>query len=402
MGKKYVARHVSVYSLAFLILLVPWIFSSVGPDGKPWLLFKIHLIIDQRYGSSVPSIQGQAGSNLPGMKMAFIPLDGQAVPSLRLSSLEGRAVNEYAQAAPSQGTRSTPLNSYNPPGGIVPRFLYHLLHNFSSSVMSLPDSLRYDDLNHLIQRVYWADGGGWQGGLPIGQTGLIILNLGLVAIGLGYSWVHQRWAGMIPMAIFIGYCVSLAAAMNSGGRYLSPMDWVIYFYYGLAIVAIIQFVHKVLTGKGQSQPASPDAGEARPPSDRRSLGFSLAGIIVLASLVPIANFVLPAVTGSARHLAEMEAAGQSLSAHEDPGAKILYGQILYPYYREDELTFDFLTPAGDASYAIARTPGMPAELICGEPAFIALQSDAQGDYSQVESIYRWQAAKAALIWKNQP
>jgi hypothetical protein len=45
---------------------------------------------------------------------------------------------------------------------------------------------------------------------------------------------------------------------------------------------------------------------------------------------------------------------------------------------------------------------MPAKLCCGEPAFLALQSDALGDYSQVESIYRWQDAKAVLIWKNQP
>ena len=75
---------------------------------------------------------------------------------------------------------------------------------------------------------------------------------------------------------------------------------------------------------------------------------------------------------------------------------------MYPYYQDDKLTFDFLTPTSDAGYAIPRTPGMPVKLRCGEPAFLALQRDALGDYSQVESIYRWQNAKAVLIWKNQP
>jgi len=35
MGKMYVAKHLSAFTLAFLILLIPWIFSSVGPDGRP-------------------------------------------------------------------------------------------------------------------------------------------------------------------------------------------------------------------------------------------------------------------------------------------------------------------------------------------------------------------------------
>ena len=280
MGKKYVAKHLSAFTLAFLILLIPWIFSSVGPDGTPWLLFKIRLIKDQRYGSIAPSLKSLEGSNLSGMKMAAIPLEGNDLPNLQLSNIQGWVSTDYALAAPSQSIPSALLPSHNPPGGIVPRFLYHLLHNFSTSVMSLPDSLRYDDLDHLTQRVYWADSGGWQGNLPIGQIGLVILNLLLIAIGLGYGWVHHRWAGMIPLAIFIAYSVSLAAAMNSGGRYLPPIDCVFFFYYGLAIIAIIQFVYKVITGRGQSQPASPDLGAAQPASDRRNLVFSLAGIIL--------------------------------------------------------------------------------------------------------------------------
>ena len=402
MGKKYVAKHLSAFTLAFLILLIPWIFSSVGPDGTPWLLFKIRLIKDQRYGSIAPSLKSLEGSNLSGMKMAAIPLEGNDLPNLQLSNIQGWVSTDYALAAPSQSIPRALLPSHNPPGGIVPRFLYHLLHNFSTSVMSLPDSLRYDDLDHLTQRVYWADRGGWQGNLPIGQIGLVILNLLLIAIGLGYGWVHHRWAGMIPLAIFIAYSVSLAAAMNSGGRYLPPMDWVFFFYYGLAIIAIIQFVLKVITGRGQSQPASPDLRAAQPASDRRNLVFSLAGIILLASLVPIANYVLPSVTASALQLKEMEAIGQSLSVHEKPGTSIVYGQILYPYADDNELNFDFLTPTGDTSYAIPRTPGLPGGLTGGEPAFIALQSDAQGNFTQLESIYQWQGTKALLIWKNQP
>ena len=402
MGRKYVARHLSAYTMAFLILMIPWVLSSVGPDGKPWLLFKLHLIIEERYGSVASSIQMPLGSNPPGIEMAAFPLEANTSQSLLLSRLQSRMAKDDTLAASLQSPISTLENNNATPAGIVPRSLYHLLHNFSTSVMALPDSLRYDDLNHLTQRVYWADAGGWQGRLPLGQTGLVLLNLLLLAIGLAYAWVHHRWAGLIPLAIFIAYSVSLAAAMNSGGRYLPPMDWVIFFYYGLAIVAIIQFVYQVLTGQLQIQPASPGSPFARPPSHRRSLWLSLAGVILLASLVPIASFIIPALTASARRQSEMQAARQKLPAQANPGALIVAGQILNPYVYADTLTFDFLTPSGASSYAIPRASGIKAHLRNGEPAFLALQNDAQGNQPQVETIYRWQGEEALLIWRNQP
>ena len=402
MGRKFVVRHVSVYTLAFLILLIPWILSSVSPDGQPWLLFKLHLIVEERYGLSVPSAQSHLGSRLPEIDpRAFLSEKNAGFPA-QFSSTHDREQKTIVETAPVQSTLPTPELANKTPHSIVTRFLYHLSHNFSTSVMALPDSLRYDDLNHLAQRVYWADAGGWQGGLPVGQTALVILNLLLLAIGLGYGWVHYRWTGLLPLAIFIAYAFSLSAAMNSGGRYLAPMDWVIFFYYGLAILAIIQFVYKALAAKAPGQPPSPDPVAAHPLSDRHKLVLSLAVVILLSALIPFASFVVPVMTGSARRQAQMEAVSQSLSAQTGPGAQVVYGQILYPYIYDGRLSFDFLTPTGDTSYTQPVSDGVPSGLRCGEPAFLALQIDSHGKYTRLESIYRWQPAKPLLIWQNQP
>ena len=323
------------------------------------------------------------------------------LPILQSSSLQNLASEDHARGTLSQITLNTLVNGDNEPGGIVYRFLYHLLHNFSTSVMSLPDSLIYDDLSHLSQRIYWVDSGGWQGNLPAIQTGLVFLNIILVAIGLGYSWVRLRWAGMLPITIFIANSLSTSAAMNSGGRYLTPMDWVIYFYYGLAIVVIVRFVCKVLAGKDQNQPADLPSSMTRRISDRQKLGISLAGMICLASLIPVANFVIPAVTASTRNQAVVAAARESISARETSDVSIVYGEILYPYYEDGTLTFDLITPTGASSYTIVRTPELKAVLSGGEHAFIALRSNNNGK-SQVESIYLWQDADALLIWKSEP
>jgi hypothetical protein len=406
MGRQLVFKHVSVYSLAFLALLVPWLLSSVGPDGYPWFLYKIHLIIEQRYGSTVSSAHRLVDIDLPGVKIgeATHTEEENEIPSLRSVNLQGQAVHGPALTAPLQTAISTVGNVHQTPHAIFPRFMYHLLHNFSTSVLALPDSLRYDGLTHLVQRVYWVSGGeDWHGNLPAGQAVLIVLNLLLVALGLGYAWVRYRWAGMIPLAIFLAYDISLSAAMNSGGRYLPPLDWVIFFYYGLAIVAIMQFVWKVLAGKMQIPLAGSHSDPARPYSDRRNLVFSLVGILLFASLIPLANFALPAGTASARHREEVEATMQTLPAQQNPSARILSGKILYPYAYADKLNFDFLTLDGDViNFAIPRDTGVPLGLRSGESAYIAMQGDVGNDNLQVQSIYLWQGTDATLIWQAQP
>jgi hypothetical protein len=131
------------------------------------------------------------------------------------------------------------------------------------------------------------------------------------------------------------------------------------------------------------------------------LGFSLAGIIFLASLIPIASFVLPVLTSSTRNNVDIETARGWLSAQADPGANIVYGEILYPYNEDDTLKFDFLTPTGVASYSILRTPALKSGLRGGERAFIALRKDNQKNL-QVESIYLWPDGNLELIWEQQP
>jgi hypothetical protein len=400
-GKKHLLIHLSTYTLAFLILFIPWIFSTVDSQGTPWLFIKLYNVIKQRYGSFDSSIQGTMGSGLSVMGLTAVNGDGYAFPIIPSQNLQGWAVDDSARVTPSQSIGSAFLNGSSESDGIANRFLDHLFHNFSTSILSLPDSLRYADLNHLSQRIYWVDGGGWQGNLPVTQTGMIFLNLILVAIGLGYSWVHHRWAGMIPMTIFIAYSLSLSAAMNSGGRYLTPMDWAIYFYYGLAFVVMIKFVINVLTGKNKSQPAELVSAARRPISERRKLVLSLVGIVCLASLIPVAKWVMPVVTASARNRAAVEAAREEISVQDKTIAMVVYGEILYPYYEEKMLTFDLLTPSGSMSYAIPINPDLSVELMSGEQAFIALRGDNQNNL-QVESIYLWQNAKLLLFWKNIP
>ncbi|MGB8213935.1 MAG: hypothetical protein WCE68_10295 [Anaerolineales bacterium] len=402
MGKKFLFRHLSAYTLAFLILIIPWLIIGVNPQGTSWFLIKLQYVIQHRYGNVDSSLHSQVDPGLPGIEMAAINFGKSAVTTLQPSRLQDLAAIDFAEATFSQNTPSVSMMVDNASEGTVERFLDHLLHNFFTSVMSLPNSLRIDDLNHLTRTVYWNDGPRWQGNLPPIQTVLIFLNLVLIAIGLGYSWVHYRWAGMIPMTIFLAYSISLASAMNSGGRYIVTMDWVLYFYYGLAIIVIVEFINKVLAREDQSQQTVHlDFDSKRGIPDRRKFVFSLVGIIFLASLIPMANLVMPLVTVSARNRPDVLAAQKNLSAQAMPGTNIVYGEILYPYYVHDKLTFDFITPAGDTSYEIDVPQDSKLKLISGENAFIDLSKDLK-ENPQIEKIYMYQNEQPVLIWSLQP
>jgi hypothetical protein len=404
LGKKFIFKHLSVYILGFMVLFVPWVITGVNPQGTPWLLIKLENVIQTRFGGIHSPARESLTFRLPLLGMEAAGLQGNAAFNLQEGNFHALINGEFDQALSLQNIPATLASGMINPDGVVLRFLDHLLHNFSTSLLSMPDSLRYDDLNHLSQQPYWDEGKAeWLGDLPVAQTGLVVLNILLIALGLGYSWVHHRWAGMLPMAVFLAYSLGVAAAMNSGGRYIVPMDWVLYFYYGLAVLAMIQFVHKVISGRDSELSANHVLQPSPRTTDRRSMVFSLVGVVILASLVPMANLVLPALPANLAVRAQVEAARNGISADEAPGKTILSGIILYPYNNNDgTLSFDFLTPLAKRSYIIdIRTTPLKEKLLGGEDAFIALGADALGN-PQVESIYLWEGGAPVLLWKFQP
>jgi hypothetical protein len=403
LGKKFISTQLIFYILGFMILFVPWVVTGVNPQGTPWLLIKLENVIQTRFGGTQSPVRQSLTSGLPVLGVEAAGLQGSAAFNLAVGNSQGLNSGEYVQALSLENAAATLASGVINPEGVVLPFLDHLLHNFSTSLLSIPTSLRYDDLNQLSQQPYWVEGKeGWLGDLPAAQTGLVFLNILLIAIGLGYCWVHHRWAGMVPMAVFLAYSLGVAAAMNSGGRYIVPMDWVLYFYYGLAVLAMIHFVQKVISGRGSEQSADHNLQPSYKTTDRRSMVFSLVGVVIIASLVPMSNLALPALPANQAARAQVEAARNIISADEAPGISILSGIILYPYNNNGTMSFTFLTPVGVQSYIInIRTTPMMGKLTGGENAFIALGDDALGN-PQVDSIYLWEGGATVLLWKFQP
>ncbi len=172
----------------------------------------------------------------------------------------------------------------------------------------------------------------------------------------------------MPLAVLVGYNLTTAISLTSGGRYLVPFDWVILFYFACGLFeAALWFL--TLFGWSTRLPAAdfpvPQAPTA-PHSWQRRLTLVSLGLLLVGSL-PILLETLPpnpysqAVTsadffnanGRLPELAATGADQELASLAHDPQARVLLGRALYPrYYGEnkgDGLTLEIDPLTGLAS-----------------------------------------------------
>lgn len=422
-------KHLALYTVGFLILFIPWLFTGVHTEtGIPWALEKPITVISNRY--LVKPVVNTPEFVTPVPTPGFTQTPIQLSPSTGVSPA-GRSVSKQA---PVQGSISavisksvsfvvrpgfkqvpvqlltstavpkseaTPLVSQ----GTVEKknrfsdlFINHFLHNFSTSLLSLPDSLMYDDLFHLAQREYWIDLNQWQGDFPPAQILLIFLNLTLISVGLGYSWQKYRWIGLLPLVIFISYAISLGLVVNSGSRYIVPIDWILYFYYGLAIVILIRRVTNFIRGEKKSllDPIKNDS--LQPSSDRKRFWLSFAGLAIAASLLPIANLGLPLISSGPKDNVQLDALVNSIPVNQKSKARIIYGEIIYPYYKGDgTLDFDFMVNYKITRYTINLNQ-KPLKVTLNGGEFLFLVTRPENGKYVVKSIYMETESTLTLIW----
>ena len=412
-------RHLLLFSLGFSIVAAPWYIVGTNQNGVPWSLVKIEDVINNRYKDSLSS--NESTVNLPLTQATSTASSTESTlqaNSLTLTPESTRQPTLSASAQPTQSSALQPSGAFEV-SQFSELFVNHFLHNFSASALALPDSFTYSDLtdakelNTLSQRPYWLDGNDWQGDLPTTQIYFILINLVFIGIGLGYSWSRYHWAGLVPLVIFLGYDLSLGAALNSGSRYIVPIDWVFYFYYGLAFLCIVRWATDSLFGKVQGNlevyVASPTEA-----MNKKKIWRAFIALIVFASLIPIANDVVPLFFDHISQPAHVDELITSLPAAQRLDTTILAGEVLYPHYDEKlfvgdgdpayinaSRTFDFdlLADQQVTSYSVdleGRT--LNTTLWGGETILVGLCG--QSTSPNVSFIYLLTDSSLKLLWES--
>ena len=115
----------------------------------------------------------------------------------------------------------------------------HFLHNLIMSVLIMPTSPVFHDLRNTLKVVtpFWQPY--WDGSMGVGAGFFLMINLLLIALGVGVSWRSNKLGGLVPLGVFLFYNLANALAQTSGGRYIVPVDWVVFFYFALGLLQVI-------------------------------------------------------------------------------------------------------------------------------------------------------------------
>ena len=297
-----------------------------------------------------------------------------------------------ALAVPQKETEDADVEK-KPAGlaALLSRMGDHYAHNLVTTFFMLPASPWHESLYQTLRTPYWDLF--WDGRLVDGGWLMILLSVFLVVFGAAGLASRCGPAGLLPMAVALGYHVSTAVSLTSGGRYILPVDWVLPFYMAAGLVQIAAVAGRLLGWDRSSQIEWVQPVVEQGMDWRFSLR-GLAGMVVFALLI---GAVLPGVEAGFRQrflpqtkqelvrdllqTRGMAETGLSLQSMEQflaqPQAGIMHGRALYPRYvplgmqdglytRELEAAyFTFSLKNQQAAYIYWQTENPPEKFASG-------------------------------------
>jgi hypothetical protein len=369
--RKQMISQIILLFCGFLIVFSPWIISGINPQGQPWFLIKIKDVIESRIN---PTTEKSIFTN------DSHPSDPDKKPSILVPVDPIMKNVEEVIGMPN-------IEQF------MGLYFNHFSHNIITSLLALPDSLTYQKIIPLSQREYWNDNNQWDGNLPVSQLLLIIVNLLIFSLGIAYGWRHHRWGGLIPGFCFLIYDLGLSFSLTSGGRYIVPINWIVFFYYGLGILSILKFFFVAFKSHQESVPPIL-AIEIGKNNRSNSIVPALIGLLIIASLIPVTNLLLPDIIVKKSTQSPVE-----ILTSFGIGIRIensyIVGVILYPYYGSSALSFTILhdQQVNEFEVPIKQIQNSKIWLNSGESSIIELNSD-----NQIQRLYSFQNGQLNIYW----
>lgn len=360
------------FVLGCTILIMPWVITGTDAAGGSFFVLKFKDIINVRYGP-----QGA----LPPDSLVFSPEISGPPESFVMPPL-------------AAGLSLPPIEIHKFPGFVI----NHTLHNFVGAFLTLPDSIQPDDqnLDFLMRRPVWSEG---QEQFALQQIPFMVLNLCLLAVGLGWSWKRWKWAGLCPLFVFVIYSLSLGLARTSGSRYLVPVDWVVDFYFALGLLCLLQWLSNPISRLLDAEPVEEFEPLLLP--DQKP-GWKLIGavtlILCLAVLIPAAQKLIPPQKTLCAPVDPNGLAAFPLL--KDPAQKInlVYGEVLYPEIDAEHLNFLLITCQSAIPVEIA---GFTGELALGQRVIAGLSAPDPLSRLTLLALPPDSPADAQILWQRE-
>jgi len=180
----------------------------------------------------------------------------------------------------------------------------------------------------------------WDGRLSSGLIRFILINLGMVSLGVAFSWKTHHWKGFIPLGLFLVYDLAIGISLTSGGRYIVPINWILFLYYALGIFVLLEALLNLL--KPGEVFTHRSTGKEMHVHKNSGLTPVYIGLLVISLLVPIANQLVPLFV-TANPAESSTALFDQLALVREEDKTYVSGIILYPIFNPGRgcVHFDF-------------------------------------------------------------
>lgn len=220
--KKYLGlRALASFGAGLVITLLPWFFLTpiVNHDTVNPYLEKIQNEFVNRTGDS-------AGLIMMGETSTAVLIDNNQV------------YENPIKKNPATGSINDPAQ------GFPERVSLHYVNNLLSAFFSLPVNSGFYDSQTITEQSYWSRDSQpiWQREMSLENLSLWSLSILLIILGIWQSWRCWGLSGLSPLLVFLGYLLGNAVALTSGGRYLTPVLWVVFLYFSLGIMRITRMI----------------------------------------------------------------------------------------------------------------------------------------------------------------
>lgn len=176
-----------------------------------------------------------------------------------------------------------------------------------------------------------------------GQYIVMLLHLLIIGIGLAKSWQKNKFPGLLPAGIYLGYNLSSSVAGFSGWRFIQPVDWVVLMYWAIGFVEFI----KIIIGSDNNiyeQPRVLKIGG--------SINFTkkimILAALLIALLIPVGESLFPKISpeldrnellAKLDHNNVTQNTQRILNLALDTNTYLQNGTILYPRYLKTQRDF---------------------------------------------------------------
>lgn len=410
------AKVCLLFILVLFVTIAPWMWRSSEVDGEAlYFLIPFRTVIwGGRYEFEVeyeqpPAIEPEAAQ--PGQVGATPPAAAPVEPAK-----QRRRFNILPNLVSSFGRLAAQVSN-------------HFVHNLTASVFTLPSFPLFDDLKGAVSREQpdslWS--AEWDGQMSAPTRLMLVVNLLILAAGVGSAGRRWKTAGALPLLVYLVYNAGISVARTSGGRYIVPMDWVVYFYYAIGLVQLAAWGAALLgfsppEESREEQAASlPAAGNSPPGFGWKRAALLAFAFLLAGALAPLSELIFPERYPSlkaAQVLDKLEQEGalaqtgfQQAQLEEflsGRGATLLYGRALYPRYldpkddkigevynylpkQEPQLVFTLINSQGSW---LVRLPLSEPPARFPDDLDVAVAA-CRGDYLEARAVWLLDAGTAA-------